>query len=124
MGCAPARFVAEGTPGMSDHFSGSGDCVNRGCDVADDAVSFLVSYLRNNLSFVAFKMGCRQGAAKGASPYGAVTERNAAASPFSTQPSGLGHFGDSPALLACPRSGPDGRWLRISALRSRLGESA
>ena len=32
-------------------------------------------------------------------------------------PSGLWHFGDSPALLAWPRS------LRISALRSRLGES-
>jgi hypothetical protein len=39
------------------------------------------------------------------------------------QPSGLGLFGDSPALLAWPRSGPDGRWLRMSALHSRLGES-
>ena len=33
-----------------------------------------MSCLRNNLPFVAFKMGCRQDAAKGASPYGAVTE--------------------------------------------------
>src|SRR5262245_33076604 len=37
-------------------------------------IAVIVSCLRNSLLFVAFKMGCRQGAAKGASPYGAVTE--------------------------------------------------
>ena len=48
---------------------------------------------------------------------GLQPSRNAAATPFSTQPSGLGHLGDSSALFAWPRS----PW--ISALHLRLGES-
>src|SRR5438477_5371953 len=34
----------------------------------------VVSCLRNSLSFVAFKMGCRQGAARAHPPSGAATE--------------------------------------------------
>jgi len=54
--------------------------------------------------FVAFKMGCRQGAARAHARSGLKPNRNAAASPFSTQPEGLWHIGDFSALIARARS--------------------
>jgi len=80
--------------------------------------------------FVGLKTGYRQGAAsahplmglKRSKPAHLIlllagkASRNAAASPFSTQPSGPGGFWRSPTLCARARS------IRILPLRSRLGD--